>query len=81
MSNQATMRVVGYTVCWESSDPMGSGSTEYGVVYPKTEDEAFSIIKESGRDTLKRTVKVMDRDRSGKFLVQRYDFDRKEWEK
>lgn len=59
---------------------MGSGSTEYGVIYPKTEDEAFSLIKESGRDTLKRTVKVMYNDRSGKFLVQRYNFDKREWE-
>lgn len=77
MNNQIKTRVIGYTVCWERPDPMGFGSTEYGVIYPKTEEDAFSLIKESGRDTLKRTVKVMCNDRSGKFWCRGITLTRK----
>ncbi len=71
------IKVLCYTVCWGT--PNIFGSDEYGHAHPETEEEAFALIQETGRNVLRRTVKQRDEDGLISYPTQWYDFENKVW--
>lgn len=79
MDSPTILRVLGYTICWEEAEILGSGTHEYGFAYPRTEEEALTLIKESSRNVLRRTVKQRGGDGAVSYATQWYDFDNGAW--
>lgn len=68
-----------YMACWESPEIMGSGSTQYGLAYCQTEQEALNLIRTTGRNTLQRKVKYQKGDNDVTFATHWYDFESQAW--
>lgn len=74
------MDIINYIVYWEKPEILGSGSSKFGILYLSTLTEAFENIRITGRDSLSRIIKQINKDGTVSIIEQKFNFESRNWE-